>query len=135
MQEAESQKGHKVLVFGNPMVKVDSMPLKLIGQLRERFPEIQFEEFDPAENLEKEGRNLNIIDSVEGIGKVALITDINSIETQRVYSMHDFDLGHSLKLLKKLGYLDGVKIFAVPMKISRREALEQLTETIRATLL
>lgn len=125
---------HKVLVFGNPMVKQDSMPLRLLDRLRERFPELEFKEFDPSENLEKEGRDLNIIDAVEDISKVTLITNIDKIKTSKIYSMHDFDLGYSLKLLKKLNYLDSAKIFGVPMKISEKKALEQLSELIDANL-
>ena len=122
----------KVLVFGNPLVPEDSMPLRLIERLRKRFPDIEFKEFDPSENLEKEGRELNIIDAVERIKRVTLITDIESIRTQRAYSLHDFDLGYSLKLLKKLDYLDSVKIFGVPMRISEKDALEQLSALISA---
>ena len=116
------------------MLEKDSLPLKLIGRLREAFEDIEFKEFDPSENLEKEGRDLVIIDSVEGIDKVVLITDIDAIQTQKVYSMHDFDLGYGLKLLKKLNLIDSVKIFGVPMKISERDALKQLEELISANL-
>ena len=112
------------------MLKHDSLPLRLIEKLRQEFKDIEFEEFDPNENLEKEGRDLVIIDSVEGIDKVVLIDDIDKITTQKVYSMHDFDLGHNLKLLKKLGLIDSVLIFGVPMRISERDALKQLKENI-----
>ncbi|MGA3020947.1 MAG: hypothetical protein ABSD68_03295 [Candidatus Micrarchaeales archaeon] len=124
----------KILVFGNPLLKIDSLPIRIISDLRKKFPEITFKEFDPNENLEKEGRELNIIDTVEGINKATLITDIDSIKTSRLYSMHDFDLGYSLKLLKKLSYIDSVKIFGVPMKISKKEALKQLTDLITSSL-
>lgn len=129
-----SNKACKFFVFGNPTVKRDSLPLNLLGELRGRFPEIEFIKFDPNENLEDEGRELNIIDTVEGIDRVILITDIDSISTQKLYSMHDFDLGYNLKLLKKLDYIDSVKIFGVPMKMKKKEALEQLTKLISANL-
>jgi Ni,Fe-hydrogenase maturation factor len=125
---------HKILVFGNPIIKKDSLPLKLIKKLRERFPYIEFKEFDPNENLENEGRTLNIIDTVETIEKVTLITDIEKIKTEKLYSMHDFDLGYTLKLLKKLNYIDDVKIFGIPMKIDKEKAIQQLTELITASL-
>jgi hypothetical protein len=128
------EKRDKFLVFGNPIVAADSTPLRIIGKLRERFPGIEFREFDPNENLENEGRNLNIIDTIEGIDRVMLITDIASIKTQRVYSMHDFDLGHALKILKRLNYIDGVRIFGVPMGMGEKEALVQLTAAIRSNL-
>lgn len=128
------EKRYKVLVFGNPILRQDSLPIKIIDKLREKFGWIEFKEFDPNENLEKEGKELNIVDVVEGIDKVVLITDIDSIKTSKVYSMHDFDLGYNLKLLKKLHYIDNVKIFGVPMKIKEKDAIEQLEPLIKATL-
>lgn len=129
-----SSKEFKILVFGNPLLKQDRLPLKLINKLKKGFPNVEFKEFDPIENLEKEGKDLNIIDAVEGINKVVLITNINSIKTSKIYSMHDFDLGYTLKLLKKINHLEKVKIFGVPMKINEKQALEQLTKLIKATL-
>ena len=35
----------KILIFGNPIVKEDSMPLKLKAKLENRFPDIEFKEF------------------------------------------------------------------------------------------
>lgn len=116
------------------MLKDDSVPLKLLGRLGRRFPKVEFIEFDPNDNLENEGRDLNIIDCVKGIRKVTLITDIDKVVTERIYSMHDFDLGYSLKLLKKFGYLDSVKIFGVPMRMKEDKAFEQLEAMISATL-
>lgn len=129
-----SEKNYKFLVFGNPILREDSLPLKIIQKLRETFPYIEFKEFDPNENLEGEGRNLNIIDTVEGIGEVTLITEIEKIKTAKLYSMHDFDLGYGLKLLKKLNYIDTVRIFGVPMRITKSDATRQLEELIRANL-
>ena len=83
----------KILVFGNPIVEKDSLPLGIIGELSGKFPGIEFKEYDPNENLEKEGRHLDIIDTVEGIKEAKVITDIDSIITSRLYTMHDFDLG------------------------------------------
>lgn len=120
----------KILVFGNPMLREDSLPLKLIDDLKRDFKEIEFREFDPNENLEEEGRDLTIIDTVEGIDKVTLITSIDRIKRERIYSMHDYDLGYNLKLLKKMGYIDSVRILGVPMKIRKHDALRQLRALI-----
>jgi Ni,Fe-hydrogenase maturation factor len=130
----KSKKEYKILVFGNPLVKKDSLPLKMIEELKKKFPNIEFKEFDPTEDLEKEGRELNIIDTVEGIKKTVLITNIDLIKVMKVFSMHDFDLGYNLKLLKKLKKIDKVNIFGVPMKIKKKEALEQLIVLIKSNL-
>jgi Ni,Fe-hydrogenase maturation factor len=127
-------KRHKVLVFGNEMLKNDSLPLRLLADLGRKFPDIEFKAFDPNDNMESEGREINIIDTVEGIDKVTLVTDIDSIKINRVLTMHDYDLGYNLRLLKKLNYIDSVLIFGVPMKIKKEEALKQLSAAIRANL-
>jgi Ni,Fe-hydrogenase maturation factor len=119
-----------IYVFGNPLVREDSLPLKLIVKLRKEFPSLEFKEFDTVEDLEIE-KELNIIDSVKGIKKVELIEDVDSIVTEKIYSMHDFDLGYNLKLLKKMKMIDKVRIFGIPMKINEKEAFEQLSKIIR----
>lgn len=116
------------------MLKEDRVPLRLMPRLAKRFPVIEFKELDPNDELENEGRVLNIIDCVQHIRKVTLITDIDQIETPKIYTMHDFDLGYSLKLLKKMGYLDSIRIFGVPMKMREGQAFNQLVELIGATL-
>lgn len=119
-------KRRKILVFGNPLLPEDSLPIRLMGRLKKMFPDIDFVEFDPNDNIEYEGRTLEIIDTVADINKVMIITDIDSIKMPPRYSMHDFDLGSTLKLLKKMGYLDKVRIFGMPMRIREDDALSQL---------
>jgi Ni,Fe-hydrogenase maturation factor len=119
-----------VYVFGNPLVKEDSMPLKLIDKLRKEFPYIEFKEFDTVEDLDLE-KELNIIDTVKGIKKVELIEDIDKIVTDKIYSMHDFDLGYNLKLWKKMKMIDKVRIFGIPSNMKEKEAMKELCDVIR----
>ncbi len=121
----------KILVFGNPLVKKDSLPIKFLPKIRKAFPNIEFIEFDPTENLEKQGKNLTIIDTVKDIKKVTIINSIEKIITNKIYSMHDFDLGYNLKILKKLDLIDSVKIIGIPEKISEKELLSQLQSILR----
>ena len=118
----------KFLVFGNPLVEKDNLALKLIPKLQKHFPNIEFKEFDPTENLESEIENktLFVLDVAERIDKVVVLEDINKLETIGKYSMHDFDLAYNLKLLKKIGKLKNVKIIAVPMNMDEDEALDQI---------
>lgn len=120
----------RVLVFGNPLVSEDSLVLRIVGRLRKKFPSIQFLEFDPTEGLEDVGRPLLIIDVVEGIERVTLITDIEAIEVGGGCSLHDFDLGFNLKLLKRLGLIDEVKIIGVPKGYSEEKALEEVSSLL-----
>jgi Ni,Fe-hydrogenase maturation factor len=118
-----------IYVFGNPLVREDSLPLKLLDKLRKEFPSLNFKEFDTVEDLTE--RELNIIDAVKGIKKVELIEDIDKIVTEKIYSMHDFDLGYNLKLLKKMKMIDKVRIFGIPLGMDEKEAFEQLCKVIR----
>ncbi|MFH0712078.1 MAG: hypothetical protein V1889_03130 [archaeon] len=121
----------KILVFGNPLLKQDSLPLKILPILKLKFPNIQFKEIDPTEDLDKQGKNLIILDTIKGIKKITIIDDIDKLKTNKLYSMHDFDLALNLKLLKKVGKIDSVIIIGIPMNISKSEALKQISTTLR----
>jgi hypothetical protein len=119
-----------VYMAGNPMVKEDNMPFRIMSVLQERFPQIEFKELEPTENLPDE-KTLNIIDTVLGIEQVELITNVDKIVTGKVYSMHDFDLGFNLKLMKKLGKVKTVRVIGIPPEISEKDALEGVTKILK----
>jgi Ni,Fe-hydrogenase maturation factor len=116
----------KILVFGNPMVEKDSLAIKMIPKLKKQFSKSDFDfvEFDSSEDLHKQGRNLIILDVAQGIEKIEIIEDLDHLSVGRVYSMHDFDLAYNLKLLKKIGLLDSIKIIAIPQDMAEDEAFE-----------
>jgi Ni,Fe-hydrogenase maturation factor len=122
-----------IYVFGNPLIKEDSLPLKLIDKLRKEFPSLQFKEFDTVEDLQE--KELNIIDTVKGIKKVELIEDLDKVITDKIYSLHDFDLGYNLKLLKKMKMIDKVRVFGVPFRINEKEAFKCLKKLIEINLI
>jgi Ni,Fe-hydrogenase maturation factor len=119
----------KILVFGNPLVKKDNLVLKILPELKKEFPKVDFKEFDSTEDLHKEGRELRIIDVVEGVHEVKLLSfppqSLDVLETNKIYSMHDFDLGYNLKLLEKMNLIDKVEILCIPTNISEQEAFNQ----------
>jgi len=123
-----------IYVFGNPLVKEDSLPLKLADSLRKEFPELDFKEFDTVEDLILE-KELHILDTVKVIRKVELIEDLDRIITDKVFSLHDFDLSYNLKLFKRMKMIDKIRIFGVPEKISHKKALEQLKSLIKSIFL
>ena len=130
-------------IFGNPLLDFDNLPLKLAPKLEKIFPEIDFIITDPNENLKPIDGELIIIDTIEGVKsaqggpasgrKVILIDDIEKLETNKIYSLHDFDLAFNLKLLQKIGKLKSVKIFGVPMEGNEKEILEQLIKMKKIT--
>jgi len=113
-------------IFGNPLLDFDNLPLKLAPKLEKLFPDIDFIITDPNENLKPVNKELIIIDTVEDIKKVILIDDIAKLETQKLYSLHDFDLAFNLKLLQKIGELKRVMILGVPMEGDEKKILKQI---------
>ncbi|HLD85152.1 MAG TPA: hypothetical protein VI968_01200 [archaeon] len=121
----------KIYIAGNMLVKEDSIPLKLMGKLQEVFPEKKFIELEPSDNMPEE-KSLIIIDTIEGIKDVMVLENTDNIETGKIYSLHDFDLGFNLKLMKKTGKLESVKIIGVPQNIDEKEALKQISDVINS---
>ncbi|MFC2143678.1 hypothetical protein ACFLQN_04745 [Candidatus Aenigmatarchaeota archaeon] len=120
----------KILVFGNPLVPQDSLPLKIANKIK--IPGVTFKELEPSiDELTDEGRDLIILDTVINTDKVRVIENIDAIITEKIYSLHDFDLGHTLKLLKKMELIDSVKIICVPQSISEAEAIKQVKNVIK----
>ncbi|MFN7990980.1 MAG: hypothetical protein U0R44_02360 [Candidatus Micrarchaeia archaeon] len=124
----------KVLVFGNPLVRKDSAALRVLPRLRKEFPSVEFKEFDAAENLEDEGRDLVILDAAEGLDEPALIEDLDALAKGKIYSMHDFDLALTLKLLKKVGAIDSVRIIAIPCAMPVSKAFRPLCRILSSLL-
>lgn len=119
----------KILVFGNPNVKKDSLPLRLIPELKKMFPKIEFKEFDAIQDISKEGKRIVILDSVNRI-KNPRIIKIQEIKKTKPCSLHDFDIGFNLLLLKKLNLIKDATIIGVPMHMSEKEAIKRLKPII-----
>lgn len=120
----------KILVFGNKLFDEDNLVLKILPGLKKIFPEIDFIESEPNETFLKE-RNLVILDVAKGIKKVTLIEDLNNLNLNKIYSMHDFDLTYNLKILKKINLIDRVNIICVPYNLSSKDALYQTQLILR----
>lgn len=105
----------RIYVFGNPLLKEDSIPLKLLPKLKKIFPKIEFIITDPNENFPpNEEKNLIILDTVKGIKK-PMILDLSNLESIKStpISPHDYDLMFHLQLLLKLKKINSVKIIAI----------------------
>jgi Ni,Fe-hydrogenase maturation factor len=120
----------RILVFGNPLLDEDSLPLRLLPEMRKRMPDMEFVETDPNDMPQDE--DLVIIDTAVGIKDVVLIDDIKKLETSDLMSMHEMDLGQTLTLMQAAGLLKEVKIIAVPMGMSPSEALDKTEKMLRS---
>ena len=124
----------KIFVAGNPLLEIDSLPLRLMQALSKKFPQIAFEEFDPTENFPKE-KSLIILDTVVGLKKVEIIEDSKKFVLPKAISLHDFDLSINLKLMQKAGMINGFKIIGVPPHLPEKDAEKQVCEKIKSSLL
>lgn len=122
----------KIYVFGNPLVEEDALALKLAEKLKEKFSEVEFREFDVAEDFEEE--ILYLMDVVKGIKKVKIVEDFDRVETRKIFSLHDYDLSYEIKLLKKIGKVKKVFLIAIPFGMGEKEALKQVETQIHFIL-
>lgn len=118
-----------IYYLGNQSLEQDSLPFKIIDSLKEKLPNINFIEFDPTENFPEQSQFV-FLDTVLGIKKVTIITDINRLKTPKRVSLHDFDLSFNLKLLQKLGKITNVKIIGIPQSYSVEQAKQEVLKTI-----
>ena len=113
------------------MVDSDSKALEVAKVLsNEANTKYEFVECDTSEDVERFSSDLIILDVAFGIQKVEIVTDLDKIEQTKPYSMHDFDLGLTLKLLKKLGKIKSVKIIAIPMDYDTTKAVEEVRKIV-----
>jgi len=122
----------KVSVFGNSDLDKDSLMVRLMPELRERFPGVEFKVEDPVEGLKPPKKGIWVIlDVVEGIEGVKVIEKIDRLVEIRRVSLHDYDVGMELKLLKKLGKIGEVKIVVVGMEMEEKKALGGIVKKLK----
>ena len=93
----------KVFVFGNELVAKDSLPVKLLPDLKKKFPSIQFIRVDPAENWADDEKEIIILDTVEGLKKVTIFNSLDEFQKPPNVSLHDYDVYTDLTLPIKFG--------------------------------
>ncbi|MBU1085745.1 MAG: hypothetical protein ABIJ43_04610 [Candidatus Beckwithbacteria bacterium] len=121
----------KVSVFGNPDIKEDNLVVKMVPELKKKFPEVEFRVEDPSEGLKPPENGLWVIlDVAVGIDKIRVFEDLDKLTTERKTSLHDYDVAMELKLLKKLGRIEKLKIVAVPGDMDREKALREIVRII-----
>ena len=119
----------KIFIFGNEDLQDDSMPLRILPMLKEKFPEIEFEMVDPNEEWEVP-ENVVVIDTAVGIKDVTVFDSLEKFSAPPRVGMHDFDALTNLRLLWKLGKIKKIKIIAVPAEMEESEALKKVSEIL-----
>lgn len=116
-----------VYVLGNPLINIDSLPIKLLPKLRLLCPQIHFEILDPTEEIQlKNTQDLILIDSVIGIDKVTIFHDLDFFAYSPRVTIHDYDLPINLKLMQKLGKIKKFTIIGVPANGNKQKILNEI---------
>lgn len=122
--------GKKIYVCGNVALEQDSMPFKILPELKHVLPAVDFIELDPSENF-PDDNPLFILDTVLDIDDVTVIEDVEKLADSPRISVHDSDLVFHLKWLKKMGNPKKVIIFGVPAAGDIKNLTAQLAAEIR----
>lgn len=124
-----------VYLLGNPLLKSDSIPIKLLPQLKKFCPDVSFQVFDPTEELQFDTKqNLTVIDAVIGIDKVTQFHDLDSFSFPPRVTVHDFDLLINLKILQKLKRVKDITIIGVPTKGKKMVILKEIINALHNQL-
>jgi len=123
----------KVFIFGNPDLQFDSLPIKILPELKKKLPKIDFEIKDPNEEWDIPEEFI-AIDAVLGLKKPMIFEGLENFSGSPCVSLHDFDALANLKYLKKLGKIKKIKIIGLPAlnllapSLSRRSNGPTITE-------
>lgn len=91
-----------VLCFGSELIGNDDTALRVCELLKGDFPSAKFTVcYDPSEILDQAGNTI-ILDVVRGIDRVRFVDD-ELLRERKIYTLHDFDLGFFIKLVKEIG--------------------------------
>ncbi len=119
-----------VWVFGNLDLQEDSLPLRILPQLQRLRPDLTFTTRDPLEEWDEVPDPFVIVDTVKGLEKVKVFTDLAAFASAPRVSMHDLDLLAQLQLLQKLGKLKRLTLVGVPPALSPDLAITQVAASL-----
>lgn len=123
-----------ILCFGNPYLKDDSLAIRIADYFAKHpIKDIEFIKcVAPDEVLNYTGKEFFILDVVKDLKEPRLFDNIDQIEANNLVSLHDFDLGFFLKLMKETGKIDTVKIIGIPMDATVKDVKDEVIGLIRS---
>jgi len=113
----------KIYVFGNEYLEEDKLSCEVSRHL-EGYKTIHCR--SPDELLEAEEDEILILDVVKNIKEPIVIKDINKIKTNNMLSLHDFDVGYFLKLIREMGMNKKIKIIGIPPQGNIKEIAKKV---------
>ena len=101
-----------------------------IPLIKKEFPYAEFVKSDnPQDILDAGYDKITIIDVAKGIKK-ARILSIDELKTRKIVTLHDFDLGFFLQIMKESGVVQDIKIIGIPEEWDR-ETIEEVKNLLQ----
>lgn len=119
----------KIFIFGNEDLEMDSIPLRILSKLQEKFSDIEFVTVDPNEDWDVP-EEVVVIDTAVGIKDVTIFDSLEKFTVPPRVGMHDFDALTNLRYLWKLGKIKKIKIIGVPPEMEESDVFEKVFEII-----
>lgn len=117
-----------VLCFGNEYVKEDSLAKEIADELK--IEGVTFSKCDNLNDVLDQKGEIFILDVAKGITEIKVFDDIDKINTNSITSLHDFDLGYFLKLMKEIGRIKQIKIIALPIGYDKEKAKDEIRKIL-----
>jgi Ni,Fe-hydrogenase maturation factor len=111
----------KILCFGSVLVESDNAALKVCELLKNDFVGVEFIVCDEPSEILEHADGAIILDVVKGIDHVQFIDD-DLLKDRNLYTLHDFDLGFFIKLVRSIGE-PKTKILGLPYGKSAQSLL------------
>ena len=121
-----------VYCFGNEFLEYDSLAKQIADEIK--IEGIELLKCDSLEEIFESKGDIVILDVVDKIDKVIEIDDVEKLDNEMVGSLHDFDLGFFLKLMKKMDQIKEVKIIGIPMKGDKVAIKKEIESKLTACL-
>jgi len=119
-----------LLVFGNEFLKEDNFAIKISKEIKLPNTEI-IRCYSVGDMFKIQGYDkVFILDVVKNIKEVTLITDLDKIKDKKIFSMHDFDLGFNLKLLKEVNQINDINIIGIPQQGDKESIKKEIKEIV-----
>lgn len=117
-----------VLCFGNEYVDSDSLPKQIADELK--IKGVTFLKCNNLNDVLEKTGEVFILDVAKGIDDIKVFDDLSKINAKNITSLHDFDLGYFLTLMKTIGKIEKIRIIAIPIGYDKEKAKEELKKIL-----
>lgn len=117
-----------IYVFGNEYIEQDSLAKRVAGSIGSNLNIVCCT--SPEQILDSDEKEILMLDVVKNIRKPIIIKDVSQIKPNKMVSLHDFDLGFFLKLMRAMGIKKKIKIIGIPPRGNASKIAKEVQQWI-----